>query len=238
MIVWKKINNYDIYEISSLGEVRNINSKKILSKHLRNGYYSICLWSNKQNKKSTVSMHRLVAQHFLPNNNDSLIINHKDGNKINNNVTNLEYVSYKENTKHAIDTGLQKPHYKKISQYDLNDNFIKSFNSIKEAEESTGVSNKHISSVCRGIRKTTGGYKWKYTNENFVSKDLSKYNVKKIKNYPNYYICDNGKVFSIKRKDFLKTTLKNKYGIVKLCNESGSKDFYVHTLMKKYFDIQ
>ena len=61
--IWKQINNYENYEVSNKGNIKNIKTNKILKPHIRNGYYSICLCS--KNIKKTVNIHRIVAEHFL-----------------------------------------------------------------------------------------------------------------------------------------------------------------------------
>lgn len=97
--VWKGIPNYDIrYEASTFGNVRNTKNKKVLKAYwTKQGYLKLSLYSNKETK-DTVLVHRLKEG------NPS--INHKDGNKENNYINNLEWVTPKENTKHAWSTGL------------------------------------------------------------------------------------------------------------------------------------
>jgi hypothetical protein len=230
--IWKQINNYENYEVSNEGNIRNKNTGKILKKYIRNGYYSLSLCKN--NKSKTVNIHRIVAEHFLDY-QENKHVNHKDLNKLNNNINNLEYVSPKENAQHAIKNGATKINPRKIGQY-KEGKLIQSFNSIIEAEKKTGISNKHIGSVCRGNRKTSGGYEWKYLDEEFTSIDKEDIDGKVIIDYPNYMITKDGKIYSIKRKNFLKPRkLPNGYLSVKLCNKVNNKDFYIHVLQKKYY---
>jgi hypothetical protein len=94
---WKALDGFD-YEISSNGRVRHFkNGLKKLSVH-RNGYSSVSLWKNGKEKRELI--HRLVAKKFLGN-IDGMEINHKDFNKLNNRVENLEIVTKKQNTIHA-----------------------------------------------------------------------------------------------------------------------------------------
>lgn len=104
-------------------------------------------------------IHRLMAEMFIPNPDNKKQVNHIDGNKHNNSISNLEWVSHKENAKHASDTGLL--FMTGVSQYDLQGNFITSYKSIKEAELMTGVHNPNITKVMKGIRRTAGGFIWK-----------------------------------------------------------------------------
>ena len=103
----KQINGYNNYYIYDNGDVLNISTNKILKGSIgENGYKYYRL--SKDNNKTMFYAHRLVAEHFLENPNFLPIVNHKDGNKLNNQLSNLEWVSYSENTKHAHDNNLIK----------------------------------------------------------------------------------------------------------------------------------
>lgn len=113
MEIWKDIEGYEgIYQISNIGNVKSLSNKfarkeRILKQKLdRNGYKSISLCKNSISKYFLI--HRLVAIHFIFRENISLHVNHKDGIKTNNNVTNLEWVTRSENQKHAYRMGLLK----------------------------------------------------------------------------------------------------------------------------------
>ena len=104
----KQINGYNNYYIYDNGDVLNISTNKILKGSIgENGYKYYRL--SKDNNKTMFYAHRLVAEHFLENPNFLPIVNHKDGNKLNNQLSNLEWVSCSENTKHAHDNNLIKP---------------------------------------------------------------------------------------------------------------------------------
>jgi hypothetical protein len=122
-------------------------------------------------KGKLYSIHRLVALAFIPNIENKPQINHKDGNKLNNHFTNLEWVTNKENHRHKMEHGLNvtlsgEEHYriKEVGIYDLAGNFIKSFFSITEAMKQLGLSNKqgNICACLKGRQKTAYGYIWKY----------------------------------------------------------------------------
>ena len=89
--------------------------------------------------KKQYPSHRLVALTFLQRIEGKDFVNHIDGNKFNPTVDNLEFCSSSENTQHAYDTGLIKREIKKVWQYDINGNFIKEFNSEKEAKDELGI---------------------------------------------------------------------------------------------------
>lgn len=110
--------------------------------------------------KKTYRFHRMTAFMFVKNQSNKPIVNHIDGNKLNNHYINLEWVSNQENCQHAHDTGLNRQK-RAIIQTDKNGQFIKEFKSIKEeAQETLGIA--HVSDVCRGIFSHTKGYYFKY----------------------------------------------------------------------------
>jgi len=100
--IWKKIQEYPKYEISNLGRIRKNNyiKKRILD----SGYYRVHL--SKNNKQKTLYVHVLLATTFIKEIPKNYIVNHKDGNKLNNNLSNLEIITKKENVKHAYKNGL------------------------------------------------------------------------------------------------------------------------------------
>jgi len=101
---WKQISKSN-YEISNAGNLRHkINGSKSIYLGKR-GYLVSDLYE--LGKRKNVKIHRLVAKEFIKNKVDKLCVNHIDGNKLNNNSTNLEWVTHKENTEHAIKLGLR-----------------------------------------------------------------------------------------------------------------------------------
>ena len=110
--MWKKItykNNAFNYEINTYGEIRHINSKKLINQHIKtNGYMFVNLYNMNTKKKEALYVHRLVAYEFIKNKNNLSDVNHKDGIKTNNDVSNLEWVTKSENMKHVFQKGLVK----------------------------------------------------------------------------------------------------------------------------------
>ncbi len=108
MEVWKDIIGYEgLYQVSNLGNVKSLfRYKKVLNNTIHKGYYLISLCKNK--KQLPQRNHRLVAIAFIPNPENKPQVNHIDGNKLNNNVENLEWCTPKENTQHALLIGLKK----------------------------------------------------------------------------------------------------------------------------------
>lgn len=164
-----------LYEISSNGKVRNLKTRRMLRPGKdKCGYLHVSL--SKNGKTKTLKIHRLVANAFIENFENLPQVNHKDGNKENNNVNNLEWVTCSGNLKHAYKNGLKKINEwqkkflanegKKLSkivcQYDKKGNFIKEWQSIRDVERNLKINNVSISHCCNGKTKTAGGYIWKF----------------------------------------------------------------------------
>lgn len=151
------------YSISNFGNIKNIKTNKILKlRKNTNGYLKTNISVN--GKIITVFPHRLVAEKFLNNNNINLQVNHIDGNKENNNINNLEFITSSENIKHAYKLGLNKGNGKKVIQLDDKNNIINEFNSTKQAEKYLGCSDNcsKVNICCNNKRKSHKGYFWKY----------------------------------------------------------------------------
>ncbi|MEE0060401.1 MAG: NUMOD4 domain-containing protein [Acutalibacteraceae bacterium] len=115
--VWKKIAGFERYSVSNLGRVKNNKTEKILSvRKASNGYLRVNLRKGnvKYEKPTVIAVHRLVAEAFLTRVSDKQCVNHIDGNKTNNHINNLEWVSNKENTAHAIKNSLMTVDTKEI----------------------------------------------------------------------------------------------------------------------------
>lgn len=156
---WKDIEEYeDSYEVSSLGRVRSktrtITYKtgkkhtykaKVLKLRLdKDGYLLITL--NKENRLETISVHRLVAIHFIPTSDRSLQVNHKDGNKENNTISNLEWCTVYDNLSHSYSSGLKKT---KLSKQDVSE--------IKELYKSGNYTQKEIGVIFNVAKEHVNG---------------------------------------------------------------------------------
>lgn len=162
--IWLPIREVDNrYSISNLGRVMNNKTGKILKPWIDNqGYQSIATYS-KQHIRKVLKVHRYVALYFCDGYIEGLVVNHIDGNKLNNMASNLEWVSQAENIHHAYRIGLAKPTsscFPERSVMCVETNI--QYKSISEASRSTGVNPSNIGAVCRGKRKSAGGYTWKY----------------------------------------------------------------------------
>lgn len=184
--VFKDVLGYEgLYQISNYGRVKSLGRKNIFYCGLRKqylerpvkekilsfnksyrGYLQVCLTKN--GKYQTFLVHRLVAQTFIPNLENKPQVNHIDGDKENNFVDNLEWVTSSENIRHAFNNGLKKPNnQRKVNQYDLENNFIKTWNSITNflKENNINIKSSCISNCCKGRISTAYGYKWKYVDK-------------------------------------------------------------------------
>lgn len=178
---WRDIKGFEgLYQVSNLGRVKSLKrfvrantcgirgiSEKILSACISNsGYLSVVLCKNGKHKP--ISVHRLVAETFLPNPIDYKEVNHKDEDKLNNLLDNLEWCDRTYNANYG--TGIKRCSMKKWKPIEMIDmysgNVIASFKSIKEAANATKVDYKYISSACRGVVNTAGGYKWRFKYDN------------------------------------------------------------------------
>ena len=110
----------------------------------KDGYYTIGLRTN-DNVKKFFRVHRLVATMFIDNPLNKDIVNHIDGNKLNNNINNLEWVTPAENTQHAVNTGLMLPTKERaVVQFDLDGNKIAKYVSMREAARATNSNDAKI----------------------------------------------------------------------------------------------
>ena len=169
--IWKDIQGYEgLYQVSNLGNVKNkiqpyLKQEKIYKKFSNsNGYLFVGLRKDKKRKFKYI--HRLVAEAFIPNPNNLLQINHKDENKQNNCVNNLEWCTNKYNQNYGTIKERKKNSYKiknnyLIAQYDKNMSLIKFHNSFREIERKLKYDHCAISRCCKNKQKTSYGYVWR-----------------------------------------------------------------------------
>jgi hypothetical protein len=183
-MTWVDVKGYEgLYQINSFGVIRSLprmikqgrrivcaKGKVLTQCNDGRGYMIVVLSKNGIHK--SIRVHRLVADAFLPNPESKTEVNHIDGNKANNRVSNLEWATRNENMSHAFTTGLAKippaQEPKKVAQYTKNGILVNIFSSIKHAGKHTGTDASDICNCCRGKRKTAGGFAWQYAREEAI----------------------------------------------------------------------
>jgi len=187
--IWKEIPGYPMYRVSNLGNIKHIETtqyrhgkkqsfwyhhpEKILSPRIgTNGYTRVTL--REDGKSKDFSIHRLVAKAFIENIDSRPCVNHKNGDKTDNRVSNLEWCTYQENVHHAIDTGLfdhkktsllgARKVSRAVQSYDPNSGEKLKYESSLEAMRKTGIYYRTILSCCHGEKyhKTAGGLIWNF----------------------------------------------------------------------------
>lgn len=182
--IWKDVVGYEgLYKVSNLGNVLSIPRRGTRSRkeHLlrqyktKKGYLNVFLI--KKCKSFCTGTHRLVAQAFIPNPENKPQVNHIDGNKENNCLDNLEWVTNQENMKHAWESGLRNKEkiYKrgkdnvssvKVNQYSIEGKFIQTWFSLMDIKRELGISPANICACCRHRKNIAYGYIWRYYGDN------------------------------------------------------------------------
>lgn len=202
--IWKDIQGYEgLYQVSNLGNIKSLHYRartgnpKSNIQYSRNmklfieksGYVSIKLCKSGHSKRYLV--HRIVANAFIPNPQSKPQINHKDGNKSNNTVNNLEWTTNSENQKHAVNLGLKEKNTvgqmghknvmaKPIIQYDLSGNFVKLWYSIADAARAVDGMSALIVHCAKGRIKHCYNSIWRYIENDYIPMQISVFNVEKF----------------------------------------------------------
>lgn len=172
--IWKSYPENDKYLVSNMGEIKNIKTGRLMMGSKVNGYRFVTLYVGRSKPKLNRLIHRMVAQTFLENPDNKLVVNHKDTNILNNHVDNLEWVTYKENmntseTKNNLKRGKKS---KKILQIKIdNGEIINEFYGASEGEEVTGISSTNILKICNyyaGNNKYGGSSTWKTYQKSYI----------------------------------------------------------------------
>lgn len=158
---WKILKENENYSINKKGEIKNNITKKILSPSINkdSGYYQIDLWKNNKSKKYT--LHRLIASNFIPNLEDKPTVDHIDGNRLNNDISNLRWATYSEQNSRFNTFGVRS---EKIKVININGEEL-IFNRIKDVAK---YFNCNISNISQMLKKGTFGKRGKTRNYKFI----------------------------------------------------------------------
>ena len=231
---WKSLEplGFGKYKVSDDGRVRNIAKGNELKGKIRQGYRYFYLYDSNRKTKE-MAAHRLVVLTFIGQpDNSKMTCDHIDRNKLNNKIENLRWATPREQN---MNRKLGDMESKIVMQYDLNDNFIRSWKSAKEAANALNLNKTRISSCCYGSQNTSGGFKWKYIKEEVDPTEIWKI-VNKAK-YGNTMVSNKGRV-TRHLKDPTKGCKDNReYFGVSLTNRNTKKKkhYQVHRLVAKVF---
>ena len=153
---FKAIKGYERYLISNLGRVYSIRSKRFMIVHIDSHGYGTVPLSKKGFKVKRAKVHILVAESFILNALNLATVNHIDEDKTNNNVDNLEWMTYEENAR----LGNIIP----IIQMNLQGIVIRCFECAKDVKKIFDIDEGNIAKVCKGKRISAGGFKWAYAD--------------------------------------------------------------------------
>ena len=167
--LWKDVEGFEgLYQVSTWGNVKSIKNNIILKPTKNNkGYFYVDLHKNRKRKRFLIN--RLVAEAFIPNPDNLLIVNHKDEVKTNNYRYNLEWCTYKYNNeygtarKRMIETKIKQGiGSKTVYQYDMNGNIIKVWRSASDIQRELGYNSRTISSCCNKTQYSHKGFVWSF----------------------------------------------------------------------------
>lgn len=172
--VWKDIKGYEgLYQVSNLGRVKSLNfhrtgKEQILKSDCqRRGYFYVTLYNNKRGIKK--SIHRLVAEAFIPNPHNKPSVDHINTDRTDNRVENLRWATYLENNTNPLTlnkhSGKNSPVAKPIIQFNSNGQFLKKWDFAAKVQHELNICRSTICNCCKGKVKTAGGYKWKYVSD-------------------------------------------------------------------------
>jgi len=199
--LWKPIKGYPKYYISNQGRIWSEHTKQFIRPHLRNkkedSYLKVGL-TNEEGPKTLV-YHRLLAEAFIPNPENKCCVNHKDGNKLNNNLDNLEWVTYSENSIHAVETGLSPIGSDRTTAILSDDDILEIAEELKKGKRS-------FSSIARDYNVDSSTIRHIYNKRNWshLLKDIDFNN-----SMQNFEQLDKQDVYEI-AETFLKTGMSNK----------------------------
>lgn len=216
----KPIPGFEGYYACAWGHIYSTKTGDMKSKTFfkaKDGYLTVGLTPTGETEQKRYKVHRIIALTWLDNPDNLPVVNHIDGDKGNNYLTNLEYVTSQQNTVHAFENGLINTKKRPVCQIDMNGNLVAEYESIRQASKITGIDNRSIQQVCANEKRyKTGEYHWVY-KENYATFKLEK---RPPKNSKGVVKCDkNGKI--LMKFESLGTAAKhmnrNPWGLKEAC---------------------
>lgn len=157
--IWKPIAGFHNYQVSNRGRIKNIKTGKVLKNVINSHGYAFVQLCNGSGLITQITVHKLVAQAFIPNPNNLPQVNHLDEDKTNNDVINLEWCTPSQNIRHSAHQQSCR-----INQLSLDGKFIRTWDSSHDIERELGYDQGHIIPCCKGKRKTANGFRWEYVD--------------------------------------------------------------------------
>ena len=165
---WRDVPGFEgLYQVSNYGRVRRIYNGKVkvmTQRHRGKGYLGVTLIKN--GIKKDFYVHRLVAETFIPNPDNLPQVNHKNLNKEDNSVDNLEWVTNVDNMRHRLKYGApvkrKGKNAIKIKQYLLDGTYVRTWDSLQQIQNTLGIHHSNISDCCKGVARQSHGYIWSY----------------------------------------------------------------------------
>ncbi len=227
---YRIIYNASNYGISTDGEVYSFKTNRVLKGSIRNGYIRHSITFN-DGEVRRLSAHRLVYETYIGQING--IIDHIDGNKANNSLSNLRDISQSDNMTNAQANGHKGQ--KQVHEFDMNGNYIATYSSYQEAATAKDVTNAAIASASRNGRVSCNRY-WSQ-DRNFKIPTWIPEGFTLLKDFPNYCINRKGEIFGKSKKQNLATQflVSKKRTNVKLNKDGKSSIFCLELLMIETF---
>jgi hypothetical protein len=236
--IWKLIPDFEKYEASNLGKIRNAKTKKLLKpSKTKNRYHQIVL-VNDESKRKSAFVHRLIGFTFIPNTNNDATINHKNRNRTDNRVINLEWASMKQQNQPENKlprTNRNISGARSVYRIDKKKGeILQIFESSADAGrwvEAQGLAKTigiytNINKVCRGKQKTAYGFRWEYTPDEVIDSEIWKpLSPSLIHGTEGYFVSNKGR-------------LKNKTGYISLGTENIHGSPLMVNLSFKYYTLR
>jgi hypothetical protein len=239
---WRDIKGYEgLYKVSFLGRIKN-KKGQIRKQTIINRYLTVGLCKNGISKTKRVNI--IVARAFIPNPDNKPVADHIDDNKLNNRVDNLRWLTHSRNSQEYVDN-FKEIKYRKIDQYDLDNNLIKEWNSIKDIMKENNYTRSPIALCLNGAREKGYGYIWKYKENVVKNDDIELQADEEFKNvgvqdrfdFSDYECSNYGNIWSYKTNQYLAPGNSTDYESITIYDEvyKIKHSYSIHQLVALLF---